>query len=223
MTDGHSAEEDHIGMHLHSPLILLCESFYQKSWERYWTVILINSCLRNMKLWRFCILCYLLYLSCYDVLDLCFYSPILFFIFLILHICICVFYSSDPLYFSYFVVLNVYLYSPTLSILMLRLYASFCGAFVFIIFFVFCICILNFCLLYFWNFDVEFIRIMSRKLPSSREEGEVSLICSTKTQDLILLVFKYFQLKFCMEKKSWDTAFKDLMMKIVWTCFENDE
>ena len=72
-----------------------------------------------------------------------------------------------------------------------------------------------------WYF--EFIRIMSRKLPSSREEGEVSLICSTKTQDLILLVFKYFQLKFCMEKKSWDTAFKDLMMKIVWTCFENDE
>ena len=37
-------------------------------------------------------------------------------------------------------------------------------------------------------FDVEFIRIMSRKLPSSREEGEVSLIYSTKTHNLMFLL-----------------------------------
>ena len=36
-------------------------------------------------------------------------------------------------------------------------------------------------------FDVEFIRILSRKLPSSREEGEVSLIYSTKTHNLMFL------------------------------------
>ena len=74
LTDEHSLGEDHIGMHLHSSIFFLMHKNYfikKAGKERYQTVIwiniLMNSCLRNKKLWcisptfRCCCGCFISY------------------------------------------------------------------------------------------------------------------------------------------------------------------